>query len=61
MVARREKDAVQEKKRLDKEWRRVYGLPPPKVPTKENPASVEAAARALQNHEVFWEDSHGAQ
>lgn len=59
MKVRREKEAIQEKKRLDKQWTKLYGQPPPKAPTGESSTLSGAAVAAQQRNEPFWIDTQG--
>jgi hypothetical protein len=53
MKTRREKEAIQEKKRLDKQWTKLYGQPPPKSPTGESSILSDAVMAAQQRGELF--------
>ncbi|KAJ5670864.1 transposase [Penicillium maclennaniae] len=55
---RKAKDTIREKRRLDRQYKKVYGKAPPKQPTEENKASIEAARAAEQANELFYLDSH---
>ena len=59
MKVRREKEAIQEKKKLDKQWTKLYGKPPPSEPTGENSTLSDAAVAAQQGNELFWIDTQG--
>lgn len=57
--ARREKDAEKEKKRLDKQWRKLYGQPPPQPPTIIDSVLPDSAVAAQQENQMFWIDTEG--
>jgi hypothetical protein len=57
MKARREKEAIQEKKRLQKQWTKLYGQPPPKSPTRERTILPDTVMAAQQGGESFWIDT----
>ena len=59
MKVRREKEAIQEKKKLNKQWTKLYGKPPPSEPTGENSTLSDAAVAAQQGNELFWIDTQG--
>jgi hypothetical protein len=59
MKTRREKEAIQEKKRLDKQWTKLYGQPPPKSPTGERSILSDTVGAAQQGGETFWIDTQG--
>jgi hypothetical protein len=46
IASRKAKDDAAEKRRLDKLWEKVYGKPPPPLPTQENEVSNESAGWA---------------
>ena len=60
MKERREKEAFQEKKKLDKQWIKAYGQPPPRAPTEMENTLPDAAVAAQKANEPFWIDSQGA-
>jgi hypothetical protein len=59
MKIRREKEAIQEKKRLDKQWTKLYGRPPPKSPTGESSILSDSVVAMQQGGESFWIDTQG--
>jgi hypothetical protein len=61
MKIRREKEAIQEKKRLEKQWTKLYGRPPPKSPTGESSMFSDSVVAAQQGGESFWIDTQGDQ
>ena len=57
--ARREKDAEKEKKRLDKQWRKLYDQPPPQPRTIIDSVLPDSAVAAQQENQMFWIDTEG--
>jgi hypothetical protein len=47
------KKLYKKKKRLDKQWRKVYNQPPPKPPTKMESISGDRAAASQQGNDIF--------
>jgi hypothetical protein len=59
MKTRREKEAIQEKKRLDKQRTKLYGQPPPKSLTGKRSIFSDTVVAAQQGRESFWLDTQG--
>jgi hypothetical protein len=59
MKTRREKEAIQEKKRFEKQWTKLYGQAPPKSPTGENSTLSDSIMASRQEGELFWIDTQG--
>ncbi|KAI3222258.1 transcriptional regulator family: Centromere protein B, DNA-binding region [Penicillium roqueforti] len=59
LKTRREKEAIQEKKRLDKQWTKLYSQPPPKSPIEERSILSDTVMAAQQGGESFWIDTQG--
>ena len=56
---RREKDAKKKKKRLDKQWRKLYGQSPPQPSTIIDFVLPDSAVAAQQENQIFWIDTEG--
>lgn len=57
IAARKAKEAATERKRLEKQWEKVYGCKPPPANLQESEASLEAARVGQENGEVFYIDT----
>ena len=57
IAARKAKEAAAEERRLQRQWKKVYGKKPLPTPTQESDISMEAARAAEENGEVFYLDS----
>lgn len=54
---RKAKEAIQEEKRLVKQYTKMYGKPPPPRPTQESETSIEMARAAREAGDIFFFDS----
>jgi hypothetical protein len=54
IAGRKAKDTAVEKRRLQKQWEKVYGKTPLPTPTQESSISIEAARAAEANGDIFF-------